>query len=108
MKKFGSTVRFVVGGSGHIAGVVNPPNPEKPKYQYWTSPLAKSKWPADVEQWVEQASETPGSWWPDWDVWLGKKSGKMVDAREPGAALGAIEDAPGSYVQVRSDKPVDE
>jgi len=108
MKKFGSTVRFVVGGSGHIAGVVNPPDPEKVKYQYWTSTKAKSKWPERVEDWIGGATETPGSWWPDWDVWLAKKSGKQVDARTPGAVLGAIEDAPGSYVRVRSDNPVDE
>jgi polyhydroxyalkanoate synthase len=57
---------------------------------------------------VAAAKETPGSWWPDWDTWLGKKSGKKIDARQPGAVLGQIEDAPGSYVKVRSDNPVDE
>lgn len=108
MKKFGSTVRFVVGGSGHIAGVVNPPDPDKIKYQYWTSPIAKSKWPKRVEDWIANATETPGSWWPDWDKWLANKSGKQVEAREAGAALGTFEDAPGSYVTVRSDNPVDE
>ncbi len=106
MKKFGSTVRFVVGGSGHIAGVVNPPDPDKVKYQYWTSPIAKSKWPERVEDWIANASETPGSWWPDWDKWLSKKSGAQVTPRYPGAVLGRIEDAPGSYVRVRSDHPV--
>ena len=108
MKKFGSTVRFVVGGSGHIAGVVNPPDPAKIKYQYWTNPAAKSKWPKTVEDWIEGASETPGSWWPDWDNWLTKKSGAKVEAREPGATVGTLEDAPGSYVKVRSDSPVEE
>lgn len=108
MKKFGSTVRFIVGGSGHIAGVVNPPDPKKVKYQYWTNTAAKSKWPATVEDWIAGASETPGSWWPDWDVWLAKKSGAKVGARQPGVKLGTLEDAPGSYVKVRSDSPVEE
>lgn len=108
MKKFGSTVRFVVGGSGHIAGVVNPPDPDKVKYQHWINPAAKSKWPETVEQWIDASKEVPGSWWPDWDTWLSKKSGKMIDAREPGTVLGCIEDAPGSYVKVRSDSPVED
>jgi len=108
MKKFGSTVRFVVGGSGHIAGVVNPPDPAKIKYQYWTNSATKAKWPTTVEDWINGASETPGSWWPDWDKWLAKKSGKKIGAREPGAILGTLEEAPGSYVKVRSDSPVEE
>ena len=103
MKLFGGPVKFVVGGSGHIAGVVNPPDPNRVKYQYWTNPAAKSKWPETIEAWLEAAKETPGSWWPDWDAWLAKKSGKMVPARQPGTNLEIIEPAPGSYVKVRSD-----
>ena len=102
VKKFGGPVRFVVGGSGHIAGIINPPDPEKVKYQYWTSDKPKGKWPESVAEWLEDAEETPGSWWPDWDRWLSKRSGKKIKAREPGATLGVIEDAPGSYVKVRS------
>ena len=58
---FGGPVRFVLAGSGHIAGVVNPP--DKHKYQYWTGPKPRS---ANLEGWLEKATEHPGSWWPDW------------------------------------------
>ncbi len=89
-------VRFVLGGSGHIAGIVNPP--ARGKYGYWTN--AKS--PADPEAWLSGAKAREGSWWPDWEKWLRKKSGAKVDAPEPGEGdLKAIEDAPGSYVKVR-------
>ena len=108
VKLYGSPVRFIVGGSGHIAGVVNPPREDKPKYQYWTNDTEKADWPETVSEWLEGAEETPGSWWPDYDKWLSKKSGKKVPAREPGATLGVIEDAPGSYVRVRSDSPVED
>ena len=108
MKLLGSTVRFIVGGSGHIAGVVNPYDPEKTKYQYWSSRTAKAKWPDTVEEWIDDAKETAGTWWPDWSKWLSERSGKKVKARKPGAKLGTIEDAPGSYVKVRSDNPVDD
>ncbi len=96
---FGGPVEFVLSGSGHIAGVVNPP-PEtgkKPKYQFWTN----SDRVDTLEEWLEGAKETPGSWWPHWTAWLASHSGGMVDAREPGAKLGVIEDAPGSYVKVK-------
>jgi polyhydroxyalkanoate synthase len=96
----GADVRFVLSGSGHIAGVVNPPALHK--YQFWTNPdLSKPT----LEDWLKDATETPGSWWPDWDVWLAKRSGRMVQAREPGARLGRLEPAPGSYVKVRFDQP---
>ncbi|RMF09569.1 MAG: alpha/beta fold hydrolase [Alphaproteobacteria bacterium] len=95
----GAKNRFVLGGSGHIAGVVNPP--ASGKYQYWTRPGIRQ---ATLDAWLEGASETPGSWWTDWDGWLKKLSGRKVDAREPGAVNGVIEDAPGSYVKVRFDK----
>jgi polyhydroxyalkanoate synthase len=85
---------FVLAGSGHIAGVVNPPS--LGKYQYWTRPGVKQP---DLDSWRKGAEETPGSWWPHWDAWLAKMSRKQVPAREPGARLGIIEDAPGSYVR---------
>ncbi|MBL6931360.1 MAG: class I poly(R)-hydroxyalkanoic acid synthase [Rhodospirillales bacterium] len=89
--------RFVLSASGHIAGVVNPP--EKEKYCYWTNP----KIPKDPKKWQEDAKQHKGSWWPDWDKWLKKHSGgKDVKARKPGdGKLKPIEDAPGSYVKVR-------
>jgi polyhydroxyalkanoate synthase len=93
-------LRFVVSGSGHIAGVVNPP--ALGKYQFWTN----SDMTGDsLEDWLRGAAETSGSWWPDWDAWLKTRSGRMVAARVPGAKLGAIEPAPGSYVRVRFDRP---
>ncbi|MGD1923930.1 MAG: PHA/PHB synthase family protein [Paracoccaceae bacterium] len=98
-KLVGSTKqKFVLSGSGHIAGVVNPPS--LGKYQYWTRAGIKQ---ADVETWHQGAKETAGSWWPDWDKWLAKQSDAKVFAREPGATLGTIEDAPGRYVRDRSD-----
>jgi polyhydroxyalkanoate synthase len=96
-KYFGGDVRFVVAGSGHIAGVVNPP--ARNKYQYWTGPRPRN---ADIDGWLAKAKEHPGSWWPDWLVWLTRQSPTEVAARTPGdGALKAIEDAPGSYVKVR-------
>ena len=98
-KLFGGPVKFVLTGSGHIAGVVNPP--AKQKYQYWTGGAPKGE---DVEAWLQTATEHPGSWWPDWLDWIKDKdkSLKPVKAREPGGGkLKPIEDAPGSYVKVR-------
>jgi polyhydroxyalkanoate synthase len=96
-KFFGGPVRLVLSGSGHIAGVVNPP--DKKKYQYWTGPRPRN---ADVDGWLAKAKENSGSWWPDWLVWLTRQSPTEVPARIPGdGALKAIEDAPGSYVKVR-------
>jgi polyhydroxyalkanoate synthase len=96
----GADVRFVLSGSGHIAGVVNPPSLQK--YQFWTNPDMSQP---TLEDWLKGAEETPGSWWPDWDAWLRKRAGRLVKAREPGATLGVIEPAPGSYVKVRFDAP---
>ncbi len=93
---FGGPVELVLAGSGHIAGVVNPP--AKVKYQYWTASRAAAE---TLEEWVGMAHETPGSWWPYWIEWLSKQSGEQVAPREPGRVLEAIEDAPGSYVRVR-------
>ena len=96
-KLFGGDVRFVVAGSGHIAGVINPP--VKKKYQYWTGPKPRN---ADVEGWLAKAKEHPGSWWPDWLLWITRQSPTEVPARVPGeGALKPIEDAPGRYVRVR-------
>ncbi|MGI9462759.1 MAG: class I poly(R)-hydroxyalkanoic acid synthase, partial [Aestuariivirgaceae bacterium] len=97
-KFFGGDTRLVVAGSGHIAGVVNPP--EAGKYQYWTN----DKGADTLNAWLDGASEHAGSWWPDWIKWLAKHSGKKVEAREPGKGkLKPIEDAPGSYVRLRAD-----
>jgi polyhydroxyalkanoate synthase len=93
-------VRFVLSGSGHIAGVVNPP--VLGKYQYWTNPDMKHR---SLDTWLRDSEETAGSWWPDWDAWLKARSGRLIAAREPGRKLGVIEPAPGSYVRVRFDRP---
>ncbi len=82
-------------GSGHIAGVVNPP--DKVKYQYWT----KGTRSTDLNEWIATAVETPGSWWPYWTDWLTRHSGGWTIPRTPGRTLGVIEDAPGAYVKSR-------
>ncbi|GER07124.1 class I poly(R)-hydroxyalkanoic acid synthase [Iodidimonas muriae] len=90
--------RFVLAGSGHIAGVVNPPSAKK--YQYWTR---SGRLPNTLESFVSKAKETPGSWWPDWIKWIEKHSGKKVPARTAGSGdFPAIEDAPGRYVKVKA------
>lgn len=95
-KFFGGPVKFVLAGSGHIAGVVNPPG--KPKYQYWTGDAPTG----NLDRWLEKATEHPGSWWPDWLMWIRHQAGETVPARTPGSAkYPPIEDAPGSYVKVR-------
>ena len=97
-KFFGGPVRFVLSGSGHIAGVVNPA--DKGKYQYWTGRKPAS---ANLERWLSTAKEHPGSWWPDWLDWLKAQDATEVAAREPGGGvLAPIEDAPGSYVKIRA------
>jgi len=93
----GGPVEFVMAGSGHIAGVVNPPDPRRVKYQYWTN----SDHVDNIDEWAEGACETLGSWWPHFTAWLTKHSKGLVEAREPGKRLGAIEDAPGSYVRMK-------
>jgi polyhydroxyalkanoate synthase len=96
-KFFGGRVRFVLAGSGHIAGVVNPP--DKMKYQYWTGRKPTS---ANLERWLAKAKEHAGSWWPDWLDWLKSQDPTEVPARQPGGgAITPIEDAPGSYVKAR-------
>ena len=88
-------IRFVLAMSGHIAGVVNPPSANK--YGYFTGELA-----ATPDAWIEAAAARDGSWWPDWDAWVGEHDGGEALPREPGAgSLPIIEDAPGRYVKVR-------
>ncbi len=92
-------VRFVLAGSGHIAGVVNPP--ASGKYQHWTCDGVKES----LDDFVADAKETKGSWWPDWRAWLGDLAPRTVpvtSARIPGGGkLKAIEEAPGRYVKMR-------
>jgi polyhydroxyalkanoate synthase len=95
---FGGPVRFVLSGSGHMAGVVNPP--VKKKYQYWTGGPPSGD---NLDRWMESASEHSGSWWPDWMAWLRAQDISKVDARPPGGGQPEpLEDAPGSYVKVKS------
>jgi polyhydroxyalkanoate synthase len=90
---YGGKTRMVLAGSGHIAGVVNPPT--QVKYGYWTN----DKLPPDPEDWFEGATPHEGSWWVDWGKWNAEQSGELVPARKAGSdALPPIEDAPGSYV----------
>ncbi len=95
---FGGPVRFVLTGSGHIAGVVNPP--ARKKYQYWTGGEAKGS----LENWMKSAEEHPGSWWEDWDAWLDSLDDRRLKKRRRpgGTKLKPLEDAPGSYVAARA------
>ena len=95
---FKGPVRFVLGGSGHIAGIINPPSANK--YGYWTNEAL----PADAETWLAGASQHGGSWWLDWARWSASHAGEKVAARVPGSGgLPALEDAPGSYVSIRAE-----
>jgi polyhydroxyalkanoate synthase subunit PhaC len=95
---FGGPVKYVLSGSGHIAGVVNPPTSNK--YQFWTNDNVNDTTLAD---WLKGAQEHKGSWWPNWREWLETIDAEMVPARAVGTgALPPIEDAPGSYVRVRA------
>ncbi|HWE98478.1 MAG TPA: class I poly(R)-hydroxyalkanoic acid synthase [Caulobacteraceae bacterium] len=94
---FGGPTRFTLAGSGHIAGVINAPVAKK--YQHWTNP----ELPPTLEAWLAGAKDQPGSWWPEWSAWLSELSGDDVDARDPAKGpLNPLEDAPGSFVKVRS------
>lgn len=94
---YGGPVRFMLAGSGHIAGVINPPDANK--YNHWIN----EEQPKDLDEWLAGATEHPGSWWKDWNKWLKKLSGGKVAARIPGDGdLDVIEDAPGSFVTVKS------
>ena len=88
-------VRFVLGKSGHIAGIINPPGANK--YGYYTGPEVD----VSAEEWRADADPRPGSWWTDWHSWLEQYAGERVPARQPGAGgQSVLEDAPGSFVKV--------
>lgn len=91
-------VTFVLGGSGHIAGVINPPS-DRPKYGYWT----RADHPDTPQEWLDGAEQHAGSWWPEWAKWIDSHSPEEpVPARKPGTGkLKPIEDAPGSYVRAK-------
>ncbi|GIX10624.1 alpha/beta hydrolase [Elioraea sp.] len=92
---YGGRKRFVLAASGHIAGVVNPP--DAGKYSHWVN----TELPPDPEAWLAGATELAGSWWPDWQRWVASLSKAKVPARQPGdGRLAVIEPAPGSYVKV--------
>ena len=92
-KYLAGDIRFVLGGSGHIAGIINPPAAKK--YHYWTNDAR----PATADEWFKGATQHPGSWWDDWQKWMAARNGDdKVPARIPAHAL---EDAPGSYVMLR-------
>ena len=92
---FGGPVQYVLAGSGHIAGVVNPP--AKKKYQFWTGGPAEG----NLDDWLANATETPGSWWNYWLEWIKSLDGEEVAARKPGTRLTPLGDAPGTYVRER-------
>ena len=92
---FGGDVEYVMAGSGHIAGVVNPPAANK--YQYFTGGQPVGRF----EEWVANATENPGSWWPHWQRWIERMDEERVPARVPGGNLRTLGDAPGTYVKVR-------
>ncbi|TPN48148.1 MULTISPECIES: class I poly(R)-hydroxyalkanoic acid synthase [unclassified Mesorhizobium] len=94
-KYFGGKVEYVMAGSGHIAGVVNPPASNK--YQYWTGGAPAG----DFNQWIAAATDHPGSWWPHWQSWIEAKDNTRVPARKPGKHMKTLGDAPGTYVKVR-------
>ena len=93
---FGGEVEFILAGSGHIAGVVNPP--ARQKYQYWTG----GKPEGELENWLAGATEHPGSWWPYWHEWIEKQDARRVSARKPGKRLKPLGEAPGTYVRMRA------
>jgi polyhydroxyalkanoate synthase len=92
--------RFVMGASGHIAGVIN--HPARNKRSHWIAP--SDKFPASVDAWINSAQEHPGSWWPDWSAWIKGHSGKLVPAPKAygRGKFKAIEAAPGRYVKAKA------
>ncbi|MFY9656146.1 MAG: class I poly(R)-hydroxyalkanoic acid synthase [Methylocystis sp.] len=96
-KLFGGPVEYVLGGAGHVAGIINPP--DKRKYQYWLGGPVQGEY----EDWCEAAREIKGSWWPHWIEWYTRQSPQKVPARQPGGGkLEPICDAPGEYVRVKA------
>jgi polyhydroxyalkanoate synthase len=99
-RNFGGDVRFVLGGSGHIAGIVNPPVANK--YGFWVNP--NGEMPESADEWFKLTEQNEGSWWTDWQAWVTGHNGTQVPARDPAKGkLTVIEDAPGSYVKARID-----
>ncbi|MBF0306321.1 MAG: class I poly(R)-hydroxyalkanoic acid synthase [Alphaproteobacteria bacterium] len=95
---YAGPVRFVLSGSGHIAGVINPPS--SGKYPHWIN----ESLPADPDAWLAGAQEVAGSWWTDWMAWITPHAGAKVPARDPAkGGLPVIEDAPGAYVKLRAE-----
>ncbi len=95
-QNFSGKTRFVLGGSGHIAGVINPPIANK--YGYWTNDAL----PESADAWYQDAKQNEGSWWTDWQQWVTKEENTQVAKRMPGTGkLTVIEDAPGSYVKAK-------
>jgi polyhydroxyalkanoate synthase len=94
-------LEFVLGASGHIAGVINPP--AKNKRNYWVLQTEDKSLPENPDDWFEAATEVPGSWWPEWTRWLDQYGGKKVKARASAGSADypAIEPAPGRYVMQR-------
>ena len=94
-KYFGGDIEFVLAGSGHIAGVVNPPH--RQKYQFWTGGTPAG----EFQEWLSNATETSGSWWPHWQAWIERQDDTRVKARKPGKGVHILGEAPGTYVRVR-------
>jgi polyhydroxyalkanoate synthase len=94
---FGGPVEYVLAGSGHIAGVVNPP--AKSKYGYWTGEVKPGQ---AYEDWIGAAAQHAGSWWPYWFDWIERQAPERVPAREPGGGLPVLGDAPGEYVKIKA------
>lgn len=98
-RALGGPVTFVLAGSGHIAGIINPPTSHK--YGYWTN---RSKKIGDPDAWLRTAKQHEGSWWPHWNAWVRRFASGKVAARPVGSdRFPPLEDAPGSYVKVRSE-----
>jgi polyhydroxyalkanoate synthase len=93
---FKGPINFILSGSGHIAGIINPP--DKKKYGYWTH---EGACPAKPDDWFKKAVQHEGSWWPEWANWIKQHAGEMIPPRTPGEGATIIEDAPGSYVRKR-------
>jgi len=101
-KLFGGKVRFVLGGSGHIAGIVNPPLANK--YCFWVN----DELTHEAESWLQNADRFDGSWWSDWSVWISSQGSRTVNARKiRNNRTKPFEDAPGSYAKLRLDSPQD-
>ncbi|HEX8986733.1 MAG TPA: class I poly(R)-hydroxyalkanoic acid synthase [Rhodocyclaceae bacterium] len=98
-QRFAGPVRFVLGGSGHIAGIVNPPVANK--YGYW---VGGAELPESSDEWMSKAKQNEGSWWTDWQAWVTKLDDAKVPARDPAKGkLKVVEDAPGSFAKLRLD-----